>query len=92
MSAEELARRLATAPVRDVTELAERAHPELWDSDEEYESPWTTRTPPAVPGCREPRRLPRPRVNSGLGAGNAWCEAVTWEVLPLLDSNQQPAG
>lgn len=37
LSAEDLARRLAVAPVRDVAELAELARPELWDSDEEYE-------------------------------------------------------
>lgn len=38
LSAEELARRLDVAPVRDVAELAELARPELWDSDEEYEA------------------------------------------------------
>ena len=34
LSTEELLRRQGVGPVEDLTELA---HPELWDSDEEYE-------------------------------------------------------
>jgi hypothetical protein len=35
---EELARRQGVTPVTSPQELQELAHPELWDSDEEYEA------------------------------------------------------
>jgi len=37
VSTEELARRQGVRPIASLEELDELAHPELWDSDEDYE-------------------------------------------------------